>query len=242
VQIDFWNGLTEVDGYGHLLFLDATFYKEPGISGASWSAALQYQQNSFFSVLSQKLSNWSYAWSRVYESPFAWIDGDVAHEGPYAAPRSVPYVARQLGAFEDWTMDGTYGVYAYSSLAQFDYRPYVPTLRQTARRSNTRPAPPGLSDLNSKTEANESDEHRTILVHGYATDHYAIRAVYLRDGQQETAAVMSWQKGQGNDVLGWDWKMRWVVRASVPSALRRVQIVVVSTSGLTTAARVVIGQ
>ncbi len=235
VQLDFWDGLTSVEGYKHVLFLDATFYKEPGVSGASWNAALQYQQNAFFSVLSQRLSNWSYAWSRVYESPFAWIDGDVAHEGSYAAPRSVQYVAEQLGAFEHWTMDGTYGIYAYSPLDQFDYGPYVPTLREIARRSDARPPAPGLFVLTvSGAGGNASEGHRTIVIHGYATDRYAIRAVYWRDGQLQGAAVMSWQRGQGNDAHGWDWRMNWVIRASVPSGVHRLQAVVVSTSGLTT--------
>jgi len=34
VQINFWDGLTSVDGYGEILFLDATFYKDPGLEGA----------------------------------------------------------------------------------------------------------------------------------------------------------------------------------------------------------------
>jgi hypothetical protein len=243
VQLDFWDGLTSVDGYGHVLFLDATFYKQPGVSGASWDAALQYQQNSFFSVLSQHLSNWSYAWSRVYESPFAWIDGDVAHEGSYAAPRSVPYVAKQLGAFEHWTMDGTYGIYAYGPLETFDYRPYVPTLRETAQASSVRPPTPELFVVASSGGGTHAPgARRMIVIHGYATDRYAIRAVYWRDGHRQVAAAMSWQRGDGNDALGWDWKMSWTVRVTATSGAHRFALVAVSTSGLTTTRTVVIPQ
>ena len=170
VQTNFWDGLTRVDGYRRVLFLDASFYKQTGISGASWNAALQYQQNSFFSVLSQQLSNWSYAWSRIDESPFAWIDGDVAHEGSYAAPRSTSYVAKQLGAFEQWTMDGTYGIYAYNPLSQFDYGPYVPALRKTARAKDPRPSAPGLTVLSASRRGAASETDGTVVIHGYATD------------------------------------------------------------------------
>ena len=234
VQTNFWDGLTRVDGYRRVLFLDASFYKQTGISGASWNAALQYQQNSFFSVLSQQLSNWSYAWSRIDESPFAWIDGDVAHEGSYAAPRSTSYVAKQLGAFEQWTMDGTYGIYAYNPLSQFDYGPYVPALRKTARAKDPRPSAPGLTVLSASRRGAASETDGTVVIHGYATDRDAVRAVYWRDGPHQGAAVMRWQRQRGDDTAGWQWRMNWVIRAPVATGVRHIRVVAVSTSGSTT--------
>ena len=104
VQIDFWDGLTSVSGYGPIRFLDSTFYKTWHVRGASWDTALSYNVNRMLAYLSRHLSNWSYASTRINISPFAWIDGDVANEGSFTAPRDPAYVAEQLAFFRRWAM------------------------------------------------------------------------------------------------------------------------------------------
>ena len=75
LDIDFWNGMTSVEGYGAIRFFDSVFYKGP--HKGNWDSALTYNQNRDYATFSRRFSNWDYAWSRVNVSPFAWID-----EGP----------------------------------------------------------------------------------------------------------------------------------------------------------------
>ena len=75
LDIDFWNGMTSVEGYGAIRFFDSVFYKGP--HKGNWDSALTYNQNRVYATFSRRFSNWDYAWSRVNVSPFAWID-----EGP----------------------------------------------------------------------------------------------------------------------------------------------------------------
>ena len=97
LDINFWNGMTSVDGYAGIWFYDETFYKDTGMSGGNtqtWNSALTYEYNSLFSLFSQDFSNWSYAADHVYLSPSAWIDGAAANEGrgrrPVHPPTSRP--------------------------------------------------------------------------------------------------------------------------------------------------------
>ena len=53
VQLDFWNGMTSVDGYSAIRFLDESLYKGPNVPGASWTAALSYDANSWFALMSR---------------------------------------------------------------------------------------------------------------------------------------------------------------------------------------------
>ena len=97
LDINFWNGMTSVDGYAGIWFYDETFYKDTGMSGGNtqtWNSALTYEYNSLFSLFSQDFSNWSYAADHVYLSPSAWIDGDQPTKGrgrrPVHPPTSRP--------------------------------------------------------------------------------------------------------------------------------------------------------
>src|SRR5207249_3764359 len=87
VQVNLWDGLTSVPGYGAIRFMDATFYKTAHLNGATWDAALSYNINGLMAYLSRHLSNWSYAAGHINISPFAWIDGDVQRAGAFSAPR-----------------------------------------------------------------------------------------------------------------------------------------------------------
>ena len=72
LHIDFWDGMTSVDGYGAIRFFDSIFYKTP--HRGSWESALTYNANQVLAAFSRRFSNWDYASERVYVSPFSWID------------------------------------------------------------------------------------------------------------------------------------------------------------------------
>jgi hypothetical protein len=236
VQINFWDGLTAVDGYARVLFLDAMFYRDPGLPGASWDAALQYQDNSLFAVVSQRFSNWAYASSRVAISPFAWIDNDAAG-GIYNESRPQEYVAGQLQALRRWSMDGTFGIFAFDPLNKFDYTPYVAAMRAVSVTED--PARPKMSVGDPKLHTG-SGQTTTVLLHGSAVDRDAVRAVYWKDASSKAwgAARMVWQPGPGSDKVGWDWTMNWSLSASVPKGTKSIEIEVVSIKGATAVAKV----
>ena len=231
VQIDFWNGITEVDGYAEILFLDAIFYRQPGIPGASWDAALQYEDNSLFAVLSQHLSNWAYASSRIATSPFGWIDQD-PNEGSYGTARPPQYVASQLAAFRRWSMDGTFGIFSFAGPSGFDYTPYLAGMRAATKPGGTDDHRPELTV--GQPEIRTGPRQRlTVLLHGTAVDPFAIRAVHWHDDSRKAggAARMVWKRGTGGVKTGWDWTMDWSFAASVPIGTKSIEVVAVSIKG-----------
>jgi hypothetical protein len=237
VQIDFWDGLTAVDGYAKVLFLDAMFYRDPGIPGASWDAALQYQDNSLFAVLSQRFSNWAYASSRVGVSPFGWIDNGGGGGGTYNESRPPAYVAGQLQAFRRWSMDGTFAIFAFNPLEKFDYTPYVAALRAVSLPVDHERPHLTVGDPKLRTGPGQTT---TVLLRGQAVDSHAIRAVYWREasGKAWGAARMVWQPGAGGVRTGWNWTMNWSLSASVPKGTKSIEVKAVSVQGPTAVAKV----
>jgi len=239
VQIDFWNGLTAADGYAEILFLDATFFREPGIPGASWDAALQYEDNSLFAELSQKLSNWAYASSRIGISPFGWIDQN-AEEGSYGTARPPHYVASQLAAFRRWSMDGTIGIFSFDGLlGGFDYTPYLAGMRAATKPGVTDDHRPRLTVGRPEIRTGPR-QMLTVVLHGTAVDPFAIRAVYWRDDSPKAggAARMVWKRGTGGVKTGWDWTMDWSFTASIPKGTKNIEVEAVSIKGPMAVARI----
>ncbi|MBM3334611.1 hypothetical protein FJY63_08105, partial [Candidatus Sumerlaeota bacterium] len=129
--LDFWDGLSSVEGYQAIRFINAVFYKTSHV-GRNWDAALQYEFNTFYSLLSRRLSNWPYASSRIFQSPFIWISAG-PRKSAYDAARPPAYVAAQLEAFAKWGMGGEFANFCYGGLSRFDYTPYVAAMQFVSR-------------------------------------------------------------------------------------------------------------
>jgi hypothetical protein len=114
VQIDFWDGMSSVRGYRAIRWIDAIFYKTPHLSEANWDAALQYNTNAVYSLLSRRFSNWKYASSRLHLSPFSWISSGAGSD--FERARDPQYVAKQLAAFRKWGTGREFANYAYNGL------------------------------------------------------------------------------------------------------------------------------
>ena len=130
VDIDFWDGMTSVPGYGPIRFMDHSFEKFWHMPRSNWDIALTYNANRLFAMFSRRLSNWSYASSRIQVSPFAWIAA-----GPktgFQDARPPDFAATQLAAFRRWGTGGAFANYASSGLYGFDYTPYVAALQAAA--------------------------------------------------------------------------------------------------------------
>jgi hypothetical protein len=229
VQIDFWDGMTSVSGYGRIHFVNAIFYKTAQLPGATWDSALTYDDNRVFALLSRRLSNWVYASSRIELSPFAWIDA-----GPtsFDAARPPDQVAKQLAAFRRWGMGGAFANYAYAGLRSFDYTPYVPGLQAAAT--------PGVVDTQAPTVTVTSVGRIPggASLSGAAGDNMAIRAVrWTTASGASGAAPMVWTVTSGSYSTGYGWRMDW--NATIPASPgERVTITVEDIKGLTTATTV----
>jgi hypothetical protein len=207
VQINLWDGLTSVPGYGPIVFLEAAFFKTWHVSGANWDTALSYHANRTMAYLSRNLSNWAYASGRIGVSPFAWIDsGRTAFE----AARDPGYVATQLAAFRKWGMKGVFANYGQQPLNKFDYAPYAPGMRAATTPGEVDTQPPGLSITSiQKTE-------HGVHVTGSATDNLGMRSVRWQTGSASGAAPMTWVVTSGDYRTGYRWRMDWT--ADIPAA------------------------
>jgi hypothetical protein len=215
VQLDFWNGLTQTPGYGAIRFLDASFYKGPNVPGATFAAALQYNANSWFALLSRSWSNWAYAADRVFVSPYAWIDGDVANESSWTAPRPADYVATQLQAYRLWGMGGDFGVYSYNHLGQFDYGPYASAMQAAATLGVVASRPPTISVTQPAANSTQVGG-TTVSLAGVASDALAVRVVRWSDSQGGSGtAQLTWQILGGSASTTWTSQTTWAV-PSIP--------------------------
>jgi hypothetical protein len=228
LQINFWDGMTSVSGYGPIRFMDATFYKATQLSGATWDNALTYDVNRWMAYLSRNLSNWDYASSRIDISPFAWIDGDVQNEGSFTAPRPPAYVATQLAAFRRWGMGGAFAIYSYAPLGTFDYTPYIPAMQAAAVPGTVDDTPPGITIATTRRTG------ATITMTGTATDNMAIRDVRWQTPTGSGAAPMTWTVTNGSWNTNYVWHMDWTATIPAPTGTT-ITITAQDTSDNTTA-------
>ncbi len=212
VDINFWDGMTSSPGYGQIRFLDSSFNKTPHLPRSNWDIALTYNTNRLYSMFSRRLSNWSYAASRVQVSTFAWIaDGGTT----FNAARSPYFVAEQLDAFRRWGTGDAFANYASSGLYGFDYAPYVPAMQAAATPGVVDTQPPAIT-VGAKGRLAAD----TALVSGNATDNMGIRAVrWSTPSGRSGAAKMTWTVTGGDYAVGYQWRMDWLVEAA--AAARR---------------------
>lgn len=232
LDVDFWDGLTSVDGYGAIRLADATFYKMPHLG--SWDSALSYHYNSLFAELSRRLSNWEQASMRVQVSPFAWID-----DGPCTCEwddaRSPSYVAAQLGAFRKWGMGGETAVYANRGLSGFDYDPYAAAMRPPAGAGVVDRVPPRLTvPPVPLRKARALRAGATLVLRGEVADNLAVRSVRWRtDGGRSGTAVLDWRPVAGDPRSGYEGRTTWRIRLAPRSGETRVVISAEDIKGLT---------
>jgi hypothetical protein len=203
LDIDFWDGLTSVEGYGAIRLVDATFYKTTH-RPATWDTALQYQYNRLSSLLSRNLSNWEYASSRFYASPFSWIDEGPTASSEFDDARPPAYVEEQLLAFRKWGMGGEFANYAFSGLDGFDYSPYVGAMQEASTPATVDPEAPTLEVASSPGSG------APAVIEGTAHDNLAVWAVRWRDDRGGSGvAELDWNVISGDYSSGYVWETRW---------------------------------
>lgn len=214
LDVNFWDGLSSVEGYDALRLFDAIFYKMPHVG--TWDSALTYEYNSTFAALSRSFSNWAYAAPRFNISPFSWIDNGPG--GAFEAARTPGYVAQQLMAFRKWGMGGQFGNYAYRGLDGFDYAPYQQAMQAASRPGVVDAEPPTLSIDRSAVGKSR------VTLRGRADDNLAVRYVRWSSRGRSGAARLSWHIDSGDFRDGITSHTTWT--ASVPLQPGRNRIVV----------------
>jgi hypothetical protein len=226
VDIDFWDGMTSIPGYGPIQFMDSAFNKTPHLPRSNWDIALAYNTNRLFAMFSRRLSNWAYASTRVQVSSFAWIcDGP---QSGFQAARSPDYVAAQLAAFRRWGTGESFTNYASSGLYGFDYTPYVSALQAAATPGVVDNQPPVLTvQANGRVAG-------SAVISGVATDNMGIRSVrWSTDAGSSGVARMTWTVTGGDYAVGYQWQMAWNFDALATPG-ERVTITTTDIKGLVT--------
>jgi hypothetical protein len=233
IQIDLWDGLSSVRGYRAIRWMDAIFYKTPQLGEASWDAALQYNANAVYSLLSRRFSNWAYASSRLHLSPFGWISSGTTD---WERARDPGYVADQLNAFRKWGTGREFANYAYDGLGVFDYTPYLSAMRAASAPGQVDSRPPGLSITSRSIDARSG----RLALGGFANDNLAIRRVRWREGRGRSGVMkLHWIVESGDPGSGWDWRMRWTAREiPVSRGGTTIRITAEDIKGLTTVRKV----
>jgi hypothetical protein len=205
LDIDFWDGLSSVEGYSAIRLLESIFYKAPQLG--TWDVALQYDYNRRYSYLSRRLSNWNYAASRLFVSPFSWINAG-PNPGESDDARPPAYVATQLAAFRRWGMGGEFANFAYGGLNAFDYGPYVTAMQAASTPGVVDASPPVL--VVNPVRAGSPTPIAALAVEGTAHDNLAVRLVrWQNDRGGSGTAQMTWEVLSGDYGTGYNWRTRW---------------------------------
>jgi hypothetical protein len=232
LDIDFWDGLSSVQGYGAIRLVDSTFYKTPHVG--SWEPAFQYHYNRLYSYLSRRLSNWGYASSRLFVSPFSWI-GPGPRASTFDDARPPAYVATQLTAFRKWGMGGEFANYAHGGLGSFDYTPYVNAMKAASTPAVVDAEPPSL--LVNPARAVSAAPVASLALDGTATDNLAIRFVrWQNDRGGSGTAQLTWEVISGDYRSGYKWRSRWRAPAiPLRPGVNQITVTVEDIKGLATA-------
>ena len=222
VQLEFWDGMSGAPGYDTITLLNALFYKAP--HRGTWNAALRYQYNSLFALLSREFTNWDVAYDRIGESPFAWVsDGETSFE----VARPPAAVDEQVRAFAEWGMHRTSANYAFGdTLTEFDYDRYEASMSDASK-------PAVVDDEAPELEVDDPDpDGDQMTITGTATDDHAVRYVrWMNERGDSGMARMEFEILDGGLNDDFTYEMRW--RADgVPTDGGQVTVEAVDIKGL----------
>ena len=201
VHVDFWDGMTRVEGYEAIRFYESFLYKTPHLG--TWDTALTYDTNQVLATFSREFANWSHASERVYLSPFSWINPGPSEESSFDDARPVAYVEEQLLAFRRWSMGDEFANYVYGGLKPADYTPYETAIQEASGPTDEEDAPPQVAARGARGDA----------LGGTAEDDLAIRAVRWSDDRGGAGtAELRWKVTSGDFRTGYEWQTIWAIR------------------------------
>ena len=130
LHLDFWDGMTSVEGYSAIRFYDSIFYKTPHLG--TWDTALTYDTN--------QISPPSRAASRTGSTPPSEsicrrsAGSTTARTRPASSttPGRPEYVSEQLEAFRKWGTGGEFANFVYGGLDPAQYEDYVGAMQDAS--------------------------------------------------------------------------------------------------------------
>jgi hypothetical protein len=207
LYLDFWDGMTSVEGYTAIRFYDSIFYKTPHVG--TWDAALAYDVNQIYAAFSRGFENWDYASERVHVSPFSWLNAGPDEASTFDDAQSPEYVSDQLEAFRKWSSGGEFANFVYGGLDPAQYEDYRSAMEAAS-------SPGTVDETDPVVELVPTGSHPVIA--GTATDNLGIKTVRWQDDQGGSGvAELRWDVLGGNPETGYEWEMRWSVPADALS-------------------------
>jgi hypothetical protein len=206
VDIDFWDGMTSVEGYSGIHQWNAAFKKDWRLGSApgktlKWENALQADASLTAELLSKEFENWDYAAARYHSSAFAWINAG-PHPSTWDDARSPSYVNTQLTAMRKFGMGGGFANYHWGGgLTPSWYTPYAEVIQAAAT--------PGNVDATAPTLDGAADAGR---INGTAHDNLAIWVVRWRDDLGgRGVAELNFRVTEGEMAYIKGWRMDWSI-------------------------------
>jgi hypothetical protein len=120
-------------------------------------------------------------------------------------------------------MGGEFANYAYGSIEDFDYSPYVSAMQAASTETDDDAGPPSIKVRETSGDA----------IAGIARDDLGIRAVRWEDDQGGSGtAPMQWHVRHGDFDSGYEWDMRWQIpRSDLSAGASEVTIVAEDIEG-----------
>ena len=195
VDLDWWNGMTSVEGYGAIRQWNSVFYKDwrfgtaPG-AALKWENAMRWDVSQTAALLSKRFDNWDYAESRYYSSPFSWINAGPL-SGTWDNARPVSYVQTQLTAMRKFGMGRGFANYHHGGGARpSTYSNYAGALRAASAPGVVDAVEPTVTDASVKPGG----------VEGAAVDDLAVWSVRWTG--------LEWRfRSRSADILGRTWQL-----------------------------------
>ena len=207
LHLDFWDGMTSVEGYSAIRFYDSIFYKTPHLG--TWDAALAYDVNQIYAAFSRGFENWEYASERVHVSPFSWLNAGPDETSTFDDAQSPEYVSDQLEAFRKWGSGGEFANFVYGGLDPAQYEDYRSAMEAAS-------SPGTVDETDPTVEIADAGPHPVIT--GTATDNLGIKAVRWQDDQGGSGvAELQWE------VLDGDYDAGYRVGDALVGARRRAE-------------------
>ena len=241
--IDWYSGLSSVEGYDSIRLFSTAFYKV-FTPARDWETALAHEYSTIYSLFSRRLPNWSYAAPRMHLAPAIWIDnGDGDSPDGYDAARPPEYVDGQLQALRKWAAGREVVIFAYHGLYgttagkyedAFDYGPYVAAMKRASTPGDVDKTDPWLSVTGPTGGPTYHTPGDTVALQGLAGDNLALRVVsWKNDRGGQGAAQMDWQVRCGDHRSGYDSQFAWTTGdIGLKPGANRIAVIAEDTKGL----------
>ncbi len=229
MEINFWDGMTSVNGWKSLTLWDGTFEKGYGI-GVSWDNALLNNWNGTMAGFSQPsttanpwggLSNWPNIYNKINVNTLPWVDPGSTNFEKVLPPdaATTAFVASRKWGGGEINDPGSYALYQNHGWpdSSFDYSGYSAAFAAGTAPGNVDNNPPTIA-ITSQTRSGN-----VVTFTGTSGDDFALKAVTW-SGPNSGAAQMTYvptstQYPTEPKKNTTSWQMNWTANVTVPTGV-----------------------